>query len=205
MSRPSSRARMRIAPALLAGLLIASSPGCARAPSPPPPDPEPQARHDYVIGIADVLRVTVWKNPDLAAEVPVRPDGKISVPLLDDLQAEGLTALELKEVITQRLSEYISNPDVTVIVKDMNSRRATVVGEVNKPSAILINQDTRVVEAIALAGGFSNFANRKTVKVLRKNGDDWVEYRFNYDAFVAGKDPDSNLVLAPGDTVVVSD
>ena len=125
-----------------------------RAPSPPPPDPTPVEREPYVIGVTDMLRVSVWRNPELSVDVPVRPDGMISVPLIDDVQAEGLSPEELKEVISEALSEYITAPDVTVIVMQPNSQTVTVVGAVGGRSGSLpLMRETRVLEAIAAAGG----------------------------------------------------
>ena len=179
---------------------------CAR-PSPPlPRDEKAGARDAYVIGISDQLQIAVWKNPELSVQVPVRTDGKISVPLLDDLQAEGLTPDELKEVISEALSDYISAPEVTVIVLAANSKTVTVVGGgLNRSGALPLAKQTRVLEAIAAMGGFSTWAKKNDVRILRKTPDGLVSYRFNYGAYLAGKAPDSNIVLEPGDTVVVPD
>jgi polysaccharide export outer membrane protein len=163
-------------------------------------------RADYVIGPSDLLRIRVWKNPELSVEAPVRPDGKISVPLADDVQAAGLTASELKEVLTQALEEYVAAPDVTVIVREVRSKNVHVVGEVTRPQVVSLTIDLRALEAIAIAGGFTPFADKSDVRVLRPNPDGTVvEYRFNYNAFLRGKQPEGNLRLQPGDTVVVPD
>lgn len=188
----------------LAGLLVLLA-GCARPGAEHPPAPEPGLREPYVIGIPDLLRITVWKNPDLTVDVPVRSDGKISVPLLDDIQAEGLTPAELKEVVSERLAEYITAPDVTVIVLQPNSRVVTVMGAVQRSGLVPLNKETRVMDAIAAMGGFSTWAKRSDVRVLRPIDGEIVSYRFNYGAYVSGKAPDSNIVLRPGDTVVVPD
>lgn len=195
-----------LAAAALVALTVLAA--CATRDVTPPPEEaagEPD-RGQYVIGPADVLRVQVWKNPELSTEVPVRPDGKISVPLVNDVQAAGLTAEELKETLTQALSEYVSAPDVTVIVSQINSKVVYVVGEVLRPSAVSLNQDMRALDAIAVAGGFSAYADRDDIKILRR-GDDGavIEYRFDYDAFLRGAAVDSNLRLRPGDTIVVPD
>ncbi len=147
----------------------------------------------------------MWKNPDLSVEVPVRPDGKLSVPLLDDVQAEGLTVLELKEVITRDLTEYISNPDVTVVVQGIGSKYVFVLGEVVRSGPVPLSKDVRVLDALTTAGGFGPFADKKRVKVIRRQDGGEVEYRFNYDAYVAGKAPGTNLLLVPGDAIVVPD
>jgi polysaccharide export outer membrane protein len=186
----------------LIGLLALA---CARPSDPHPPEQTAGARVPYVIGIPDVVRISVWKNPELSIEVPVRSDGKISVPLLDDVQAEGLTPAELKEVISEALSEYITAPDVTVIVIQANSQTVTVVGAVLRAGALPLNREMRVLESIAAVGGFSTWAKRSDVRVLRPTAAGQVSYRFNYGAYVAGKAPDTNILLEPGDTVVVPD
>ncbi|MDH3521634.1 MAG: polysaccharide biosynthesis/export family protein [Myxococcales bacterium] len=187
--------------ALLAGV------GCAgRAPSAPPPDPTPMAREPYLIGVTDVLLINVWKNPELSVEVPVRADGMISVPLIDDVQAEGLSPQELKEVITRELSEFVTAPDVTIIVSQMNSRFISVVGEVRQDMRIPLTRDMRVLEAIAHVGGFSTFADRGDVRIVRRQPDgSEVEYRFDYNAYIRGKAPGTNIVLHPGDMIIVPD
>jgi len=179
--------------------------GCAGSGSPPPPEPNPGERAVYVIGIPDLLQIVVWRNPELSVDVPVRSDGKISVPLVDDVQAEGLTAEELKEVLTEALSEYVTAPDVTVIVQQINSHTITVIGAVGRSGQIPLVRQTRVVEAIAMMGGFNIWAKKDRVKILRQTDSGPAEYLFNYGAFAAGKAPGSNILLQPGDTVVVPD
>ncbi len=181
--------------------------GChTRNVSPPPVDPDPMDRSSYVIGVDDVVGITVWKNEELSVSAPVRPDGKISVPLVDDVQAEGLEAMELKEVLTQELSEFITAPDVTVIVLEMNSRSVTVNGAVANNGRIPITSDLRVLEAIAVMGGFAPFANKGNVRIVRRQPDgSETEYRFNYNAYRKGKAPGTNIVLANGDTIIVPD
>ena len=185
-------------------LALVVSAGCAGSGMPHPPEPALMEKADYVIGAGDSLTIRVWKNPELSVAVPVRPDGKISVPLLDDVQAEGLTALELKEVLTRDLSEYVTNPDVTVVVEQIN-KAVYVLGEVGRKGPILLSRDLRVTDAISAAGGFGTFADKKRVKVIRRSENGEVEYRFNYDAYVAGKAPGTNLLLVSGDTIVVPD
>jgi len=179
--------------------------GCAAPGSPPPPEPEPGDREDYVIGIPDVLKIHVWRSPELSVEVPVRSDGKISVPLVDDVQAEGLTTEELKEVLTEALSDYVTAPDVTVIVEQINSHTVTVVGAVGRSGQLPLVRQTRVLEAIATMGGFTIWAKKDRVKIFRRSDAGMTEYVFNFGAFSAGKAPGSNILLQPGDTVVVPD
>ncbi len=165
-----------------------------------------QVEEEYTIGISDNLRVVVWKNEELSVgSVPVRPDGRISLPLVDDVQAEGLTATELKAVITERLSEYVIDPHVTVVVMQVNSRMAFVIGEVARTGPVQVVQDFRITDALTVAGGFTAFANQRAIKVLRPTEDGMAEFTFNLPAFVKGKAPGTNIELQPRDTVVVSD
>jgi polysaccharide export outer membrane protein len=192
------------------GLVIALAGGgmpfaCASRAVPPPPEPDPMNLDDYVIGPADKLRIEVWKNPELGATVPVRPDGKISTPLLDDVQAAGLTPLELKEVLTESLREYVENPDVTVVVAEVSSPIVFLLGGVGRQGPIPLTHNLRVLDAISYAGGFSQFADRDDVRVLRRTPNGLVEHRFDYDAYLDGDAPESNFLLHPGDTIVVPD
>lgn len=181
--------------------------GCGnRSLAPPPADPDPLARETYLIGVTDVLRVSVWRNPELSADVPVRPDGMISVPLLDDVQAEGLTPTELKQVVTRELAEYVASPHVTIMVIQMNSRFVSVLGGVGREGRIPLTQDLRVLEAIAASGGFTTFADKNDVRIVRREPDGGEhEYRFRYGAYIKGKAPGTNIVLANGDTIIVPD
>jgi polysaccharide export outer membrane protein len=157
-----------------------------------------------VIGTHDVIGVTVWKNPELNVQVPVRPDGKISVPLLDDIQAEGLEVMDLKEVITRELSEYIVAPNVTVRVIEMRSRAVSILGEVQRNGRLPLTRDLRVAEAIATMGGFLPFADKSDVRIVRKMPDgSEQEYRFDYEAFIKGRAPGTNIVLRSGDMIIV--
>ena len=189
-----------VAFAALAAICVACA---SRSVSPPPPDPTPEER-EYRIGITDVLRISVWRNPELSVDVPVRPDGSISVPLLDDVRAEGLTPRELKDVLTRELAEFITAPDVTVMVLQMNSRFVSVIGAVPNESRVPLTRDLRVLEAIATVGGFDTFAQKGNVRIVRRNPDGTEsEYRFDYDAYIKGKAPGSNIVLRHGDTIIV--
>jgi len=196
-----ARAVRRRTFAALAGIGLA----CAHG-APPPPDEGPMDRAEYVIGPADVLRVLVWKQPELSLDVPVRPDGKITVPLVNDVQAAGLTTSEVRDVIAKALTDYVAAPDVTVVVREIRSKNVQVIGEVGTPATVPLAADMRVLDAIAYARGFTPFADKSDVRVLRPNPDgSVVEYRFNYNAFLRGKQPEANLRLHPGDTIVVPD
>jgi polysaccharide export outer membrane protein len=164
-----------------------------------------EAGQNYVIGESDMLRITVWNNPRLSLDaVIVRPDGKISLPLVDDVHSAGLTAHELKAVITERLSSYVSDPEVTVVVLQINSKLVYVLGEVARQGPVSLRKNMRVVDVLAHAGGFSAFADRDNVLIIR--GTDQgapKEFRFNYNTFVDGTDLAQDVLLLPGDKIVV--
>jgi polysaccharide export outer membrane protein len=187
------------------GLAAAIAVACVAPPPMPEEPPTVGEREPYVIGVTDQLMINVWKNPELTSRVVVRSDGMISVPLLDDVQAEGLTAEELKEVITEALAEYVVNPDVTVVVSGMNSNTISIMGGVARSGELALQKETRVLQAIARSGGFSTWAKKDEVKILRQTDHGLVEYRFDYGAYLAGKAPGSNIVLKAGDTIVVPD
>ena len=202
----SERSVLRRAWALGLALALAVMACAGRAPVPPPPEATSPEREAYRIGVTDVLRVSVWRNDELTTEVPVRPDGMISMPLLDDIQAAGLTPQELKQVVTRELSEYVSDPDVTVVVLQMNSRFVSVIGEVGREARVPLTHDLRVLEAIALVGGFTTFADTGDVRIVRRQRDGTeVEYHFDYKAYIRGRAPGSNIPLRPGDTIIVPD
>lgn len=179
--------------------------GCATAPVPAEFRDEAIKAEVFRIGSADMLNVRVWKNPELSVEAPVLPDGTVSVPLAGAVHAQGLTTGELEDVVAQKLGEYITAPEVTVTVAQVNSHRVSMVGEVAKPGLLEIGTDTRVVDAISSASGFTVYANRSKVKVIRRLEGREVSYVFNYDRFVRGRAPGTNVRLQPGDVVIVSD
>jgi len=155
----------------------------------------------YKIGPQDVLRIDVWKETEISRSVPVRPDGKISLPLLNDVQASGLTAMELANVITEGLKKFINSPQVTVTVTEINSRRIYVTGEVTKPGAYALLPNMTALQALTSAGGFTQFSNPKKIYVLRNESGKQVKHPFNYKAVLDGKQED--FPLQPGDTIVV--
>lgn len=158
----------------------------------------------YAIGIGDVLEISVWKNPELAVTTPVRPDGRISVPLLGDVQASGLTPLALRQTLTDRFAEFVTAPGVSVVIKEINSRKVFVTGEVKSPGSFDLQPRTKLMQVIAMAGGLSPYAKGKVV-VLRDSRDGRGDRRFeiNLDQIISGKKSSDNLVLQPGDTLVV--
>jgi polysaccharide biosynthesis/export protein len=158
----------------------------------------------YIIGNGDVLGINVWKEQELTQTIPVRTDGKISLPLIGEVQASGRTPVQLKDDITARLRAFISTPDVTVAVLQLNSQKFNVLGRVTKPGSYSLSSTTTVLDAIASAGGFLDFAKQKSIYILRKNPDGKVtRITFNYKDVIRGKHPDENIQLRPNDTIVV--
>ena len=157
---------------------------------------------DYVIGADDTLHISVWKEPDLTETLPVRPDGKISMPLLNDITAAGLTPLQLRDAITEKLKKYIADPRVTVVVTGMNSRRIFVTGEVTHTGPMNLLPHMTMLQALAQAG-FTQFANPKGIYLLRTENGKQVKYPFNYKEVIKGNHPEQNIELKPGDTIVV--
>ena len=165
----------------------------------------PKAHDDnFVIGDDDVLAVSVWKEPDVSRSVPVRSDGKISLPLVGEVQAAGQTPLKLEQSITARLKNYIAEPEVTVIVQQINSQKFNILGQVNRPGSYPLTNSATVLDAIAVAGGFRDFAKQKSMYVLRQdaNGSE-TRIPFNYKEVVKGHNPAQNIKLQARDTVVI--
>ncbi len=158
---------------------------------------------EYKIGPQDVLRIDVWKEPEITRTVPVRPDGKITLPLLNDIQAAGMTPMELANVIHEGLKKYINEPQVTVSVEEINSRRIYVTGEVIRPGAFPLLPNMTVLQALTSAGGFTQFAKMKNIYVLRTEGGKQSKLPFNYKAVIDGKNTTDNIQLRAGDTIVV--
>jgi polysaccharide export outer membrane protein len=158
------------------------------------------APEGYKIGPQDVLRIDVWKEPEVSRVIPVRPDGKISLPLLNDVQAVGLTSMQLASAIRDGLTKYITNPQVTVTVTEINSRRVYCNGEFQKPGALTLLPNMTALQAISSCGGFTQFAKVKAVYILRVENGKQAQHPVNYKDVVKGKSPD--IVLQPGDILV---
>jgi polysaccharide export outer membrane protein len=198
--------------ALILGVIVSSG-ACAWMPSnpfvrdTPPPVPAPRVVgevEDYVIGVPDQLEITVWQHPEFSGPALVRRDGKISVPLMGDIQAEGTTPEALALAIQRALSDFIAKPQVDVAVTEMGSQIASVIGGgVVRSGTVALLANTRVIDAIAEMGGFTPFAKKHRILILRDTPEGQVEYVFDYSAFIKGRAPASNIVLMPGDTVVV--
>ena len=193
-----------------AGDSNASSAGpdqAAPATSSQEPDSAAKNKHadeTYIIGDDDVLSINVWKELELTRVVPVRSDGRISLPLVGEMQAAGRTPAQLEQDLAAALRGYISDPQVTVIVQEIKSRKFNILGQVAKPGSYSLTADTTVVDAIALAGGLKDFAKKKGIYVIRQdtNGRE-IRLRFNYESFIKGKNTAQNILLKPHDTVVV--
>ena len=165
--------------------------------------PLPTQDPNYVIGPQDIIDISVWKEPDLSRSVPVRPDGKISLPLLNDMQAAGLTPVQLGAQITTNLTKYVTNPQVTVIVSQINSQRIYILGEVGRAGSYTLLPEMNVLQALSNAGGLTAFANSKKIYILRQDSAKQQKIYFNYKGVIGGKDPGQNIVLKAGDTIVV--
>lgn len=158
---------------------------------------------EYKIGPQDVLQIDVWKEAELTRRVPVRPDGKISLPLLNDVQAAGLTPAQLSSVLTEGLKKFINSPQVTVTVSEINSRRVYITGEVAHAGAFPLLPNMTVLQALSSSGGFTQFAKTKAIYILRTEDGKQVKHPFNYKDVRAGKNTDQNILLLPGDEIVV--
>lgn len=157
----------------------------------------------YVIQPNDLLEIVVWGEPDISRTVLVRPDGRISLPLVQDLQASELTPGELKERMENRLKEYVDSPNVTVIVKAIQSYKVYVIGKIQKPGGMFVEKPITVLQALTLAGGFQEYANESKISIVRTSGREHLIFEFNYKDVIKGKKPEENIVLRSGDVVVV--
>ncbi len=162
-----------------------------------------EANAVYLIGPEDVLDISVWKEPDVSRVVPVRPDGRISLPLINDVQASGLSPEQLAASLTEKLRKFLNDPKVTVIVTAINSQRVFVVGEVLRAGAFPLLPGMMVLQAISSAGGFTTFADVKKIHVVRMLSGKQLELPFNYRDVLKGDRPEQNINLNPGDTIVV--
>lgn len=158
---------------------------------------------DYVLGPEDILDVSVWKNESLSRVVTIRPDGKISLPLIGDIQAAGLTTSQVRDAIKERLKDYKETPEVSIIVKEINSLVVFISGEVNRPGKLLLRSDTSILQAIILAGGFTQFASPNKIVLLRRVAGIETRKQINYKDIVSGKRPEEDILLLRGDTIIV--
>ena len=157
----------------------------------------------YIIGPNDLLTIHVWREPDLTQDVSVLPDGRITFPLIGEIMAQGRTVLELKMAITEKIKNFVTAPEVTVIVRESRSRIIHTIGQVNSPGPQLMAPNMTVLQALSAAGGFAEWANRKKILIIRREGDKEIQLRFNYKEFISGKNIKQNIFLKPNDTIVV--
>ncbi len=192
-----TKASISIGLGLFLFMCLAQCPASCAQQKENPPEPL------YVIRPSDVLEIFVWKEPELTRKVLVRPDGRISFPLVQDLQAAGVSPGELKDQIEKRLKEFLSAPNVTVIVEGIRSYQVFVVGKVQKPGGISAEKPVTVLQAVAMAGGFQEYAKDSEMTVVRTSGTENIVFDFNYKDVVRGKRADQNILLRSGDVVVV--
>jgi polysaccharide biosynthesis/export protein len=166
-------------------------------------NPAVKVGKDYVIGADDVLDVSVWKEQELTRTLQVRPDGKISMPLLGDVQAAGLTPGQLAQTVSERLKKYLTAPQVTVILTQINSQRVYVIGEVTRPGAYAVLPGMTILQAISSAGGLTQFANSKKIFLMRNENRTQAKYPFSYKEVLDGRKAEENLTVKAGDTIVV--
>ena len=158
---------------------------------------------EYVVGAGDVLGINFWRDADMTGDVTVRPDGRITLPLIGDINALGLTPEQLKGHITKAASKLIEDPSVTVIVRAINSRKVFITGQVTTPGAYPLTGPLTVMQVIALAGGLTEYADRKNITIMRTEDGQARNVKFNYSEVSKGKSLSQNILLKPGDTVVV--
>ena len=200
---------------LLAAVALAGASRVVQAQVPPAPKPNQSPAHaavapgsapvapDYVIGPDDVLSIVFWRDKDISADVAVRPDGRISLPLLNDVQAGGLTPLQLRDRLTEEARRYVEDPNVTVVVRQINSRKVFVTGEVQKPGPYSLTGPTTVLQMIAMAGGLKEYADAKNIAIMRVENGRTLSCGFNYRDVAKRRNLRQNIELKPGDTIIV--
>jgi polysaccharide export outer membrane protein len=192
---------------LIVGFSLAlSGPAVSSAESPAnQPDSNKAAPADpsYIIGSADILEIQVWKEPDFSRQALVRPDGKITLPLVGDLQVSGMTTMALKELLTEKLKDFIDSPEVTVILVESRSKNFYIIGKVTQPGTYPLMKDMTVLQAISVAGGLGEWADADSIRIIRKSGGTENILPFDYKKVISGKNLEQNIVLQPNDTIVV--
>lgn len=186
---------------IMRAIFIAASASMAFAAFADEPGPAPDP-NQFRIGVEDVLDISVRNNPDLTKVVPVRPDGRISLPLVNDIAAAGLTPMELRDALNEKLATFIQHPDASVVVREIHSLKVSVLGNVRAPGRYELKGSSTVLDALAMAQGFNDFAARRKVTILRREGSTQQTLRFDYDSAVKSGGA-KNLLLKPGDIIVV--
>ena len=181
-----------------------SSPAASNGPSVPPRIAPAAVSEEFVIGVGDVLAVNVWKEAEISRTVPVRSDGRITLPLIGEIEARGRTSKQVEAEVSTRLKDFVSDPEVTVIVQEVRSQNFNILGQVQHPGTFPLTHPITVLDAVALAGGFRDFAKTKSMYVLRQKPDGtWTRLPFNYKEAIKGASPAQNLRMETGDTLVV--
>lgn len=157
----------------------------------------------YLIGPDDLLNIFVWKETELTQDVTVMPDGRITYPLIGEIEAQGLTVTSLKDKIIEKMKNFISSPEVTVIIKESRSRRIYTIGSLSKPGPYQLQPSMTVLQALSMAGGFTEWADKKSIMIVRRDKNKEILFRFNYPEFISGKNLEQNILLEPNDTIVV--
>ena len=184
----------------LSGPAIGSAETPANQPDskkPAPVDPS------YIIGSMDILEIQVWKEPDFSRQALVRPDGKITLPLIGDLHVSGMTTMTLKELLTEKLKDFIDSPEVTVILVESHSKNFYIIGKITQPGTYPLMKDMTVLQAISVAGGLGEWADSDSIRIIRKSGGKEKILHFDYKKVTSGKNLEQNIVLQPNDTIVV--
>jgi len=184
-------------------MIVSAQPAFAQQPANARPATKEPSLEEYRIGPEDQLAISVWKNEAMSRVVPVRPDGMISLPLLDDVKAAGLTPMQLRDLLAHKLAEYVPSPSVSVMVNDVRSFKVSVIGEVVRPARYELKSRTTVLDVLAMAGGFNQFAARTRIVVLRQEGAKRTRINFNYNRVMSGDGDEENLYLRPGDIILV--
>jgi len=184
------------------------APAPPKATGPATPDPAAAAAgikppSDYVIGAEDVLQVVFWRDEKMSSDVTVRPDGMITLPLLNDVKAAGLTPDQLRNVVTKAATKYLTEPNVTIVIKTINSRKVFVTGSVVRPGPYPLIDQMTVLQMLAVAGGLGEYADRKEIRVMRTENGQTKSFKFNYRDVSKGKNLEQNILLKPGDTIIV--
>lgn len=174
----------------------------ALAATPPEESKDPGAPPDYVLGVEDRLTIFVWREPDLTRMVTIRPDGKVTVPTVGEIQAAGRSPAQLGEDIAKALARFIKEPVVSVIVEEINNFKVSMLGEVASQGVLVLKRKTRLLEAIALSGGLTQFADKSNIVVVREEDGTEVRSRIDYRKILNGEHPEYNIWLRPGDTII---
>ena len=199
---PPATAKPEVPPAGTAKPAPVPAPATAKPAGPVVPV-QAQLPEDYVIGPDDILVIVFWREKDLSTEVAVRPDGRISIPLLQDVDAAGLTPVQLRDKLNKEAQRYVEDPNATVVVKEINSRRVFITGQVGKAGPYRLGGPTTVVQLIAMAGGLMEYADQENITIIRVEKGEQLNFRFNYKDIAQRKNLKQNILLRPNDTIVV--